>query len=277
MSLAQPAFSFDHAYFFLTIAGCDHDLSVRSLDCWNDDISEDYLFTLEIITTEFSPVDRWINQKSQLTWDDITRHGMISSVTYLGQMIDGHSYRIGFSSLFYPLKFRQQHRIYLNKTITEIITDILNSASITHFRLQLPHWQEKENYIVQFQQTDWDFLNHLLLRFGLQFIWLHEASCTTALIVDQLSLFNNHFKTLTIDTLMNEEISRLLPQQVFFDDYNPRTPSLSLAQNTQNQTTLHGLGNWEVYGSNYLTPEEGLKKHNCAKGKLIPNVMRLTS
>lgn len=268
MSLALPAFSFDHAQFFLTIAGCNHDLSVRSLECWNDSISEDYLFTLDIVTSQFSSVEQWLNQKAQLNWDAIIRHGMISSVVYLGQMIDGHLYRIGFSSLFYPLKLRQQHRVYLNKTLTEIITDIFNSAGITHFRLQLPRWQEKENYIVQFQQTDWDFLNHLLLRFGLQFIWLQEASCATALVVDQLSLFNNHFKTLTIDTLTNAESAQLLPQQVFFDDYNPRTPSLSLAQNTQNQTTLHGLGYWEVYGSNYLTPEEGLEKTQLRQGQI---------
>ncbi|PRX34370.1 type VI secretion system secreted protein VgrG [Paraburkholderia sp. BL18I3N2] len=145
-------------------------------------LGRDYEFTLDAVSTSDNielkkliaqPVTLWIQQTDQ---SYAPHHGYVHTARRLGSDSAITSYQIGFVSWMRFLRFRKDARIWQDKTVDEILTDVFNMHPQAQgaFRFSLRNPLPQRSFCVQYED-DWNFCHRLMETEGL-FSYFEQAT-----------------------------------------------------------------------------------------------------
>ena len=195
-----------------------------------------------------------------------TRHicGILSRFTWIAEVGGRTIFYTDLVPVFWLLTQRFNCRIFQNKTVPEIVGEVINDAGITsnHLdkRLLRAAYPQRE-YCVQYRESDYNFLARLMEEEGIYFYFEHQydgggrgghhtlvmvdaPSCHKAIAGKSEVLFHE----LTQEVQKEETVyeyhfgDQTRPNNVTLRDFNYQKPDLSL------QSNMHGKAtNLELY------------------------------
>jgi type VI secretion system secreted protein VgrG len=122
--------------------------------------------------------------------DPIYRHGLVEQCNYLGKNTDqqNHLYKINLVSILEKLKQRQSNRLFLQKTVLEIVQEILLDAHwhTNAFAFQVTRDYPARALTVQYNETDLAFIERLLNADGLFYYFNQQQENSKLIIQDNL-------------------------------------------------------------------------------------------
>ncbi|MPV59112.1 type VI secretion protein ImpA [Burkholderia sp. HI2761] len=141
-------------------------------------IGRQYDFTLDVLSTRNDlklkkligqPITLWIQQANK---SYLPRHGYVYSIRRLGAEGGLTSYQIGFASWMNFLKFRRDQRIWQDRPVDEILSDVFNAhpQAKGQFKFALSKPLPPRSYCTQYED-DWNFVHRLMEAEGLFGIW----------------------------------------------------------------------------------------------------------
>ncbi|MFQ5773107.1 MAG: type VI secretion system Vgr family protein [Kiloniellaceae bacterium] len=195
----------------------------------------------------------------------------------------GHyAYRAVLVPRLWLLSLSRQNQIYQNKSAIEIVEEELKGAkdkgpaelaavglSADDFEFRLSREYAKREYVVQYQESDLDFVSRLLEHEGVSYFFEHDEERDKIVFCDD----NVHFPkpseesrvsyVLPSGTSASQEESvqafscaqRQVTAKMIVKDYNYRTPTTPLQGEADIDDAGHGL--ISEYGDHFKTPEEG--------------------
>ncbi|MFP3506891.1 type VI secretion system Vgr family protein [Burkholderia sp. SIMBA_062] len=141
-------------------------------------IGRDYIFTLDVVSSDSTielkkliaqPVTLWIQQASG-GYRPI--HGYVYTARRLGADGGLTTYQITLHAWMHVLNFRRDQRIWIDKSVEDIVSDVLNQhpEARGRFRFMLSQPLANRSYTRQ-SETDWNFVHRLLENEGLYSYW----------------------------------------------------------------------------------------------------------
>ena len=170
------------------------------------------------------------------------------------------------------LTLPRSNRIFPNMTMVTMVETILTDYGLARgkeFDI-LAQGGVKREYVVQYEESDWDFVQRWLEHEGFFYWFEHDASGDKLVIADANDdatpikaptninyRDRNHLSAGATSSVWEwrETLSRTAAR-VALVDYNYRTPTVPLAVK-EDADTAHGFGSVFSYGENFKDPDEG--------------------
>ncbi|HDR46597.1 MAG TPA: hypothetical protein ENN94_02740, partial [Geoalkalibacter subterraneus] len=112
-------------YFFRVQGVPDGTLAVKDFTGQDHGISQDYCFTINLLSESCLDVGLAVGRKARLemAWEGriLPLHGVVSEISYGGEDVGGHGYVVLLNSVLHPLKLTRDNRVFLNTTAPQII------------------------------------------------------------------------------------------------------------------------------------------------------------
>jgi type VI secretion system secreted protein VgrG len=200
-------------------------------------------------------------------------HGLICRFELLRWSRPYYIYRATIRPWFWFLKHTADCRIFQNKTIQDILTDVLKTKNgFSDFRFSLTGTYQTREYCVQYRETDFDFVSRLLEEEGIYYFYEHTASNHTMVLCDAASAHAAiasgttaiPYKSVGDENNEDERLSTWQSAEEVWTtkytvrSYNFEQPSANLEARTQISRT-HALSSYEFYDypDNYLVATHG--------------------
>lgn len=103
-------------------------------------------------------------------------HGIVGRLEVTGESVEETHFRIELVPTVWLLSHRYGSRIFQNKSVVDIVTDVLESAGIgaDRYRFDLQGKYVSREYCVQYRETDFNFICRLMEEEGIR--WSFEQS-----------------------------------------------------------------------------------------------------
>ena len=163
-------------------------------------------------------------------------------------------------------------RVYQDLSVPDIIKAVLKDSGMAdeHFELRLEGTYPKREYVVQYQEPDYQFISRLIEHEGICFFFEHTADGEKVIFADANANFSAPAGFEQIQYLPREGVTdpvesiwsvsyqaHMVPQQVTLREYNWRTPSVPLL--AQQKVDAQGRGLQMLYGEHFRDTGEGKK------------------
>ncbi|MEL7153126.1 MAG: type VI secretion system tip protein TssI/VgrG [Pseudomonadota bacterium] len=119
--------------------------------------------------------------------------GIVTQARFLGVGENGYRYDFELRPWFWLLGKRRNQRIFHEKTVVEILNELLEpyaDMGSPSLEMRLQRDYPKLEYTVQFSESDLDFACRMMERFGISYYFQHDQQSHTLIIVDQPSGFD---------------------------------------------------------------------------------------
>jgi type VI secretion system secreted protein VgrG len=119
--------------------------------------------------------------------DGDVRHwnGRVTGFQYIETSDDGDSrYRLTFRPWLWQLSLSADCRIFQEMTIPEIVTKVFQDRGFVDFEVSLSDDYDEKDYVVQYRETDLQFVSRLLEREGIYYFFRHEDGKHTLVLAD---------------------------------------------------------------------------------------------
>ena len=132
-----------------------------------DLVSNDPDITLEELATKPATLEVY-RDAQQLIF-----HGHVIHFEQGPHVADRYGYRAIFAPPLWFLSLTYQSRIFINRTVPEIIEEVLQEAGLTsqHYEFRLDATYPTREYLAQYQETDLNFVNRLAEREGIRYFF----------------------------------------------------------------------------------------------------------
>lgn len=223
-------------------------------------ISDLFEFQIDVISENIDiQPDDIVGKTTTITIQDEHQrvfHGYIRSFTY-GEITASNvrKYRMTMVPWLWFLTKTNNYRIFQDKNVKEIVTDIFQVLGFTDFDFRAQAGSKRE-YCIQHNESDFHFVSRLLEEEGIAYYFKHEASAHQLIIVDQQNAYDEFTQTgleYSQGSSPKEQISRwehlynFKKGQWSFSDYNFNDPTRRLYSNTRTTSTFDNNANYEHY------------------------------
>ncbi len=170
-------------------------------------------------------------------------HGIISQFNQFGQTKDEVFYKVVLVPRFWATKLNFQNEVYQNIEISDLIKTVLDKNGISgqDFKVDLKNKYPKSEFIVQYRETDFDFLNRRLEHYGIYYYFDHSGGKDVVCFTDD--------NTKLPDLKLSEPIG-------YNENQDPFGDVESILDLTSNEKVVTGAVQLKDY--NYLFPEKQL-------------------
>jgi type VI secretion system secreted protein VgrG len=170
-------------------------------------------------------------------------HGIIAQVEQFGQARDHVFYKVMLVPRMWKTKLTFQNEVYQNVEINDLIKKILEKSELSgnDFKIDLKSKYPKSEFVVQYRETDFNFLNRRLEHYGIYYYFDHSGDKEVVCFTDDNSKLP--------DVDLKEEIGYNANQEPFGD-----TESILDLSSTERVVT----GKVQLKDYNYLFPEKQL-------------------
>jgi len=253
----------------------DDTFTVTAFTGDNHGLSRDFRFTLSLTAhAELKTATVMGNPATlEMRWGGSTLylHGIVEHFDRVNDTPASMGYRAVFRSPLTTLRHNTNNRIFLNRTVPQILDEVLKSAGFAKddFTIDLAETYPEREFVVQYGETDYDFLKRLLARSGLFFTFESDKEKTRTVFCDQSSkrpslpgIGELRYQPQSGTARAIETIyalharARLLPGRVRVTDYNYRTPDTDL-EAVVSSAMGATIGEQASYGDHFKTIEEG--------------------
>jgi len=175
-------YKFNKPYYELHFSGLDEtNIHVSSFEA-EERISDLFEYRIKLISDNPSlDSSKILNKPATFIFnrgdeDPIKVTGIISNFEQYGRTKDYVFYKAVLVPRLWRLKLVYQNEIYQNMDIKELIETVLDDVGLTgqDYKFDLKSTYPKSEYIVQYQESDLNFLNRRLEHFGIYYYFLHE-------------------------------------------------------------------------------------------------------
>ena len=240
---------FDTNLFNFTISKFpDNTFEILDFESNANGFAEPFSFQIKILSTQKLELKEMQNTIiATLSWKDSIRYrGIITEIQQLDPLDHHWTYKITLDSPLFLLTTRSSNRIFTNKTITDILKKTIEPDVFLYpkIRFELKNSNNKKYpLITQYQMTDYDFLMHLMRRYGMWFYFFHENELIFTDSIENLSSPTSvslPFITVSGTSQDNDcvfdcsQLTQNLPQSVSIRDYNYETPDTKLYATASN-------------------------------------------
>ncbi len=261
-------------FFFRAQGVPDATFAVKSFSGRDHGLSQDYAFELELSADTFIAPELAIGKKGvlELLWQGQTLpiHGVIGQLSCAGTGNRGHDYTLTLASPLHPLKLSRGNRVFVGTTTPQVIEEVLAEAGIvaSEYALELQGDYPLREFVVQYDESDYDFLARLCAHDGVFFRFAQSQAGARVLFhdgVDELPaavcgelLYEVHSGTRrareTVFALRPR--ARLLSERVELKDYNDQTPEARLVA-FASSAAGGGAGRDYRYGEHFRDLDQG--------------------
>lgn len=196
-------------------------------------------------------------------------YGIVSTFEQFGRSQEYSFYKITLVPHLWRLSLVYQNEVYQHMTIQDIIMSLLSDGGLkgSSYRYELKGQYPEREYIVQYKETNLNFLNRKLEHYGIFYYFDHSGSSDVVVFVDNNSYLPEIHETPdvefnenkdeggdgeTIFTLMSKE--KVVTGMVQVKDYNYLFPEKQLMAQSQIDPKLPGV--YYDYGDNFETENE---------------------
>lgn len=202
--------------------------------------------------------------------DDSYRHFNGYVVRFSAEARDGSEEKLRHYSgtiapWFWLLKLNQNSRVFQEKTVPQIIEQICKDRGLTDYQLKLKGTYVKQDYCVQYNESDFDFISRLMQRTGIFYYFTHDDKKHQAVLGDAASAYMNgeeselHFAQIYGDADSDEADTdagtihhwkrqlRLISGASHLVDYNFEAPAEALAAQEKTTVKLPAAKEHELY------------------------------
>lgn len=176
-------------------------------------------------------------------------------------------YHIELVPQLWQLQFSRNSRIFQQKSIKDIICQILKERGITCNTSKLSGSYAALEYCVQFQESDFAFISRLMEHAGIFYYFEHQQNNHTLVLADSNSAYTDGVSQAQIVSpgLGYPQINRWAVEYNFYtgkytvNDYDFTNPDKKLVASTKALKALAGNDNYELYNyaSGHVTTEAG--------------------
>ena len=265
-----------------------------------ESLSHPYRFDLDLMSKKADvPLDKMLNNKA---WIAIRQsvplsggkrgtrlfkiHGMLSSFEVLEKVNDYIKYRATLVPRVWKCSLVTQCKVFQEMSIPEVVKKVLGDAAGAglsegdDFELRLNKTYLKREFVIQYNESDLDFIHRWLEHEGIYYFFEHSESGEKMVLADTASAYGKLPGDPKIpyrpdptgrarasgasaeETLQEESVHKFrcllkkLPKEVVLKDFNYRTPSVDIkAKATVNSPVAEGL--FYTYGEHYKDKSAG--------------------
>jgi type VI secretion system secreted protein VgrG len=241
-----------------------------------EQISRLFKYCIELISSdaELDPKDI-LNKKASFVMnrgdeDPIYINGIISHFEQRGRTPNYVFYYAELVPKMWRLGLTHQSQIFQNMDIKKIVTQVLDDAGFSgqDYEFKLDGSYPELEYVVQYQETDFDFINRRLEHFGIFYYFDHRGDNDVIVFTDtndQLPAIDQSediyynpnrdplFETETISELSCK--TQVVTGLIRLKDYNYRFPTRNLM--VESQIDQDSPGTYYEYGGHFKDATEG--------------------
>ncbi|HUA65090.1 MAG TPA: type VI secretion system tip protein TssI/VgrG [Alphaproteobacteria bacterium] len=193
-------------------------------------------------------------------------HGFVSRMVQTGKRDRYHHYRATIVPWLWFLTRTSDCRVWeaaedpsQGKTVPDVIEAVFKLRGFSDYKLRLSGTYPKREFIVQYRETDFNFVSRLMEQEGIYYYFEHQDGKHTLVLADSKSahdpfpgydkvVFNEHELAAVDREDINEWAmeKEVRPVKTALNDYNFQTPKASLLSNT-NTSRQHGKAQYEIY------------------------------
>lgn len=196
---------------------------------------------------------------------------MFGVVVSVRDALETETLHLAYTLTFVPRAFRmtltETSEIFMDLTVPEIIKKKLERAGLREgddFELRLAAAYPPREYVVQYKETDLQFVSRLAEHLGISFFFEHRDGRDVIVFSDDNSGFQPisdggraHFyargEHMGVHRLQGT--TRTIPNRYVVKDYNYRTPQVPLMASAT--VSEAAAGDIVEYGAHFKTPDEG--------------------
>jgi type VI secretion system secreted protein VgrG len=151
-------------------------------------------------------------------------------------------------------------KIFQNMTIPDIVQKVFSDRGFTDFKKNLTASYDTREYVVQYRETDFNFVSRLMEQYGIFYFFEHEKGKHTLVLGDSTTAYQAcpgqsaaHYNLATGEVDTEDVISTWQVEQELrtgkysVTDYNFETPSTSLMSNEPTVVQVGGNTAYEIY------------------------------
>src|ERR1700742_4635029 len=138
-------------------------------------------------------------------------NGVLTRAQWAGKIDDFFHYRLVLRPWFHLLGYKADCRIFLDKTVQQIMEDVFTKAGFNDFDFRLQGHYDKIPYCVQYRETDLAFCTRLMEMYGIYYFFEHSDGKHTLVLADTRSSHKTiadlpkvPFLAITKDTIRRE-------------------------------------------------------------------------
>lgn len=216
-------------------------------------------------------------------------HGYVRNFGFIGKGDRLNVYRAEVVPWLWMLTRTSDCRIFQDKTIPEVIKKVFDDLGFSgEYKLQLSGSYRKWDYLVQYRETDFNFVSRLMEQAGLMYYFEYASSKHTLIIADNK---NAHKTADDGDVKLQDSFGHILDWQHAYEftsgkwahtDYNFEKPTNNLMASAASQVKLPENSKFEFYDfpGEYLEKADGEKDvkvrmeeeeagHDVVRGKSV--------
>lgn len=178
--------------------------------------------------------------------------GLITHARFMGPADPNHRYyRYEFlvSPSFWLTTLNQEYRIFQNKTVLEIIDEVLTTYDFEIDIRAFDRYSERE-YCVQYDESDFNFVTRLLEEEGIHYYIQYHADKQTLVISDTLSTHKKQNGYETVAFYEGDKVSRF--HKKYLSDYQPNESLGPSTYSTDDYNFLKPTACYYGQGNKYL-------------------------
>ncbi|MGF1901135.1 type VI secretion system Vgr family protein [Aliivibrio sifiae] len=295
--------------FKFEILGTEHEFRVESFNVV-EELSKPFHINLSLLSLD-----------ADITFDELIRkpallnvfgqgvgvarqfHGVVNEVRYLGEGRRFSRYQVVLVPQLWFLTQRQDCRIFQDKSVINIVTEVLDEASVTDYRFDTSGMYSPKEYVLQYRESDCQFVQRLLAEHGLWYYFEHSSANHTMVIVDKNDAIGDLVNTPSNSSYVGpiiyqaegggnadrehifelESVNRVRTGQVTYTDYNYEQPRIPQKMGTTGLID-NDLAYFDFPGR-YVEPSQGqIRSDELMAESVVDNhqieavssVMRLT-
>ncbi|MBL4805922.1 MAG: type VI secretion system tip protein VgrG [Rhodobacteraceae bacterium] len=142
-------------------------------------VSPDHDLKLEDIVGQKMTLEVEDEKEKMRSW-----HGHCISCAYEGKFGSQALYRAEVRPWFWFLTLHADCKIFQEKSALEVIKDIFSERGFSDFQDKTSESYKKRDYLVQYRETDYEFVCRLMEEEGMYFYFTHDTSKETLVIAD---------------------------------------------------------------------------------------------
>jgi type VI secretion system secreted protein VgrG len=268
-------YKFNSPYYELQLTGIEKgSINVLSFE-GEERISELFEYRIRFISADPAlDSSKILNNAAAFTLnrgdeDPLKIHGIISEFEQYGRTPDYVFYRVVLVPQLWRTKLVYQNQVYQKLTVEELIKDVLakNGVSGQNFRMELKNNYPESEFIVQYRETDYNFISRKCEHFGIYFYFDHSGDKDVVVFTDA----NTNLPSITAsdpigynknkDALGSKEsileiqcTEKVVTGAVQLKDYNYMFPEKQLM--AQSQINSNHPGMFYDFGDNFANEKE---------------------
>ena len=185
---------------------------------------------------------------------------------------DYHVYSATVRPWLWLLSQPSNCRIFQNKTVPDILKDVFRGHGLTDFQESLTGDYSPHEFVVQYRETDLNFVSRLMEDEGIYYFFTHQADKHTLVLADSEGAHQEvpgyeevpYFRPGSVEQSLPDHIDdwedaqHIQPGKVVLNDFNFETPKTDLLV-TRSAPNPHEKADFEHYDypGDYLERREG--------------------